>query len=873
MADMTINQLLREYAELGSEPAFAALVEHHLGLVHGTALRQVHDPHLAEDVAQDQSLRQVGEQLGLSEEAAKKRVARAIDRLRSFFAARGFTLTPAALGSVLGQQLAQSAPAGLAPAITAKSLTGVGAVETALPVLVQETLRAWAWAKAKLTGAIGLGAVAAVMVTTTLWLNRGMESLAESESSVAPIVLANEGTSFAALTGDSNALATVADQPEERVLWLQVLARDTGEPVPNARLAVNEVIPGEWRQRHDLATDEHGYAEVPYDAGIGRLDIGVVSPGWAARSVRWNPFHDDPIPASYQLLVNRVTEAMGGWVLDTRGGPIEGAVVWAHLGMEGDHSDRETPRESFGFVWPVPVAQTDPQGFWSVSLVPRGDSTRFQLQVKHPDYAEATLHNSNTDSETLTALEDLWAGEWIATLDPALALVGRVLDLSGQPVSGAQLVHAPHSPEAVEVQTDATGAFVIPARPSGSRGNRFEFVVTADGFAPEHREIEVRSELEPVEVRLRPGATLRVRLVDAAGGPVPEARLSLEQWGRHRHNLKWSALSGADGLIEWHSAPPGVDLDLVAVKEGWCYTRWIKLVADGQEHVVSMRRALELVGRVTDSLTGLPVTELRAFPGYGRSLGGAHWERSATRRSEDGAYRVVFSEDQFPWSFRIEAPGYAPFMSEPISPDHQGWLDVSLQPTGHGDAVHGIVLRPDGSPAAHASVALLASERRVRLHGTRFTVPGQDHSISITHTDGRFDFAADPQAHTVVAVTDDGFARQAVRRDGQPITLELQPWGRVDVTVDAGFKDHCRRASLVDAASESLRNGLEIAHLTNQIPYWREGQFRFLQVPPGAYLLQLSAGVDGAPHYQTPVTVEPDVSATLHIEPVGPELL
>jgi len=537
--------------------------------------------------------------------------------------------------------------------------------------------------------------------------------------------------------------------------------------------------------------------------------------------------------------------------------------------MEGDHSDRETPRESFGFVWPVPVAQTDPEGFWSVSLLPRGDSTRFQLQVKHPNYAAATLHNSSPDSESLTALEDLWAGKWIATLDPALNLVGRVLDLSGQPVSGARLVHAPHSPEAIEVQTDATGAFVIPVGSSGSRGNRFEFVVTADGFAPEHREIEVRSELEPVEVRLRPGATLRVRLVDTAGKPVPEAILFLE----HPENLGWIAVSEPDGLVEWRSAPPEVELTFVALKEKWFYTRGINLVADGEEHVVAMRRAFELAGHVTDAVTGLPVTELRAFPGYGRSLGGAHWERSATRRSEDGAYRVVFSEDQLPWSFRIEAPGYAPFMSEPISPDHQGWLDVSLQPTGHGDAVHGIVLRPDGSPAAHASVALLASERRVWLHGTRFTVPGQDHSISTTHTDGRFDFAADLQAHTVVAVTDDGFARQAVRRDGQPITLELQPWGRVDVTVDAGFKDHCRRASLVDAASESLGSGLEIAHLTNQIPYWREGQFRFLQVPPGAYLLQLSAGVDEAPHYQTPVTVEPDVSATIHIEPFGPELL
>ena len=314
-------------------------------------------------------------------------------------------------------------------------------------------------------------------------------------------------------------------------------------------------------------------------------------------------------------------------------------------------------------------------------------------------------------------------------------------------------------------------------------------------------------------------------------------------------------------------------MEFAAFKEGWCYTRGIKLMADDEVHVVTMRPALELSGRVTDSVTGLPVNELRAFPGYGSSSGGEHWFRGDTRRSEAGTYRVVFTEDWFPWSFRIEAPGYAPFVSEPISLDHQGWLDVSLQPTGHGDAVHGIVLRPDGSPAAHAAVALLALDRRVGLHGTRFMAPGQDHSIATTHADGRFDFAADLKAHTVVAVTDEGFARQAIRRDGQPMTLELRPWGRVVVTVEAGFEDLCRHVSLVDAAGETLRGALEITHLTNQIAYWQEGRFRFLQVPAGAYLLELGAGADQAPHSQTPMIVEPGVGATIHIEPFGSELL
>ncbi len=54
MDEMTTDDmsLLRKYARTNSEEAFAALVSRHVNLVYSVALRQVRDPHLAEEIAQ-----------------------------------------------------------------------------------------------------------------------------------------------------------------------------------------------------------------------------------------------------------------------------------------------------------------------------------------------------------------------------------------------------------------------------------------------------------------------------------------------------------------------------------------------------------------------------------------------------------------------------------------------------------------------------------------------------------------------------------------------------------------------------------------------------------------------------------------------------
>ncbi len=63
------------------------------------------------------SLREVGEALGVSEEAAQKRVTRAVDRLRDFFRRRGATMSAITLAAVLTSESAKAAPASVAASV------------------------------------------------------------------------------------------------------------------------------------------------------------------------------------------------------------------------------------------------------------------------------------------------------------------------------------------------------------------------------------------------------------------------------------------------------------------------------------------------------------------------------------------------------------------------------------------------------------------------------------------------------------------------------------------------------------------------------------------------------------------------------------
>jgi len=118
------------------------------------------------------SMSEVGVALGASEDAAKKRVNRAVEKLRGFFTKRGVMLTATVLTAAISENSVQAAPTVLAKTITAVALTkGVAASGSTL-TLIKGALKFMAWTKVKTTAVVGACVLLTAGTTTVIISNR-----------------------------------------------------------------------------------------------------------------------------------------------------------------------------------------------------------------------------------------------------------------------------------------------------------------------------------------------------------------------------------------------------------------------------------------------------------------------------------------------------------------------------------------------------------------------------------------------------------------------------------------------------------------------------------------------------------------------------
>ncbi len=162
-----------------------------------------------------------------------------------------------------------------------------------------------------------------------------------------------------------------------------------------------------------------------------------------------------------------------------------------------------------------------------------------------------------------------WAGVVRADDSPAKkaeatgALVGRVVDLKGHPVEGAEVWGVIRRSRVAATRTSGDGRFRLgPIAEEKAVDLWFE----APGLSRQVREglhVLGGKDHDLGDLKALPGTRIRGRVVDSSGKPLPGVRLAIEDY-RYilghtvtSDQLEWSLAGGADGRFETPPMPAG----------------------------------------------------------------------------------------------------------------------------------------------------------------------------------------------------------------------------------------------------------------------------------------------------------------------------
>lgn len=203
------------------------------------------------------SFAEVGTKLGLSENAARKRTERALERLRVVLGQRGISSPAAALSLLLSHEVLASAPASVATSVATAALatppaTGLASFLTALCL-------------SKVTAPV-LGALIATGVTTVFW--------ASTHSDLQPAIAAlrQEHARLKAATATSTSSAAISREYEQHA---EAIAQAMAPAQANQSRRSS-------RSDHTTATDESARSPHGYDnRGQATARAAVETFAWA----------------------------------------------------------------------------------------------------------------------------------------------------------------------------------------------------------------------------------------------------------------------------------------------------------------------------------------------------------------------------------------------------------------------------------------------------------------------------------------------------------------------------------------------------------------------------------------------------------------
>jgi len=124
---------------------------------------------------ENKSIAETAMVMGIREWAARKRAARAVEKLRTFFSKRGVALSAAVLTTAIASNSIQAAPAALAQMVTATAIAKGAMASTSTLTLIKGSLKIMAWTKMK-TAAVTTAVVILATIGTVSVMNRAWQS-------------------------------------------------------------------------------------------------------------------------------------------------------------------------------------------------------------------------------------------------------------------------------------------------------------------------------------------------------------------------------------------------------------------------------------------------------------------------------------------------------------------------------------------------------------------------------------------------------------------------------------------------------------------------------------------------------------------------
>jgi hypothetical protein len=164
------------------------------------------------------NFKEVGAALGASEDAAKMRVNRALEKLRKFFTKHGVSSATAIVAGAISANSVQAAPVAQAKSVAAVAIAKGSIAAVSTLTLVKGTMKTMFWLKLKFAVAIGASAIIAIVISTvvvaqqTKTLNTNAESSATIDNSLVNTPNMGVGKVKAGMTEDD--VITALGEPE-----------------------------------------------------------------------------------------------------------------------------------------------------------------------------------------------------------------------------------------------------------------------------------------------------------------------------------------------------------------------------------------------------------------------------------------------------------------------------------------------------------------------------------------------------------------------------------------------------------------------------------------------------------------------------------